>query len=311
MGCTDWGASAHFGRTRHSGAAQIRGLAFSPDGKRLASASEDKTVKLWDAQSGQILHTFAGHTEAVFGVAYSPDGKYLASASGDKTVKLWDALSGNEIRTLAGHTEVVFGVAFSPDGKRLASGSRDNKVKVWDVESGDELFALGGHTRPVWSLAFSPDGQRLASASEDGTVKVREAKAVQKALVLGGGPGFVTQVAFSPDGKRMTSVELHELGNGRTKAMVWDTQTCEKLLAIDAGSVVPSVSLDGRRLAVASLQNLDSVIWDLLTGEKLHTIPAFRIRIHPFSNLALSPDGNRLSITVGPGLSVGGRRFLK
>jgi WD40 repeat protein/serine/threonine protein kinase len=294
---------------------QIRGIAFSPDGKRLVSASADKTIKLWDAETGQILHTLEGHTEAVFGVAYCSNGKRVASASSDKTVKLWDPLSGTEIRTLRGHTAVVLGVAFSPDGKRLASGSQDNTVKVWDVESGEELFALGGHTRPIWSVAFSPDGQRLASASEDGTVKVREAKAIQKALVLGGGPGDVTDVAFSPDGRRLTSVHPRAaLDNDVTKAMVWDTQSGEKLLSIDAGGA--SLSLDGRRLKgftafrpplarqARGSAGGETSVWDLLTGEKLHTIPNFRTSFP--SKSTLSPDGHRLLITPSPGVGAAG-----
>ncbi len=283
--------------------AQLRGLAISPDGKRLASASADKTVKLWDAESGQILHTLEGHAEAVFGVAYCSDGKRVASASSDKTVKLWDALSGDEIRTLRGHTSNVISVTFSPDGKRLASASADNTVKVWDVESGDELFSLGGHTRPVWSVAFSPDGQRLASASEDGTVKVREAKAVQKALVLGGGLADVTRVAFSPDGTRLTSVDQRVGPDRETEAMVWETLTGKKLLVIDSGNANVDLSLDGRRLVGGSYRLKDGIfdsreseakIWDLLTGEKLRTIPNFGVFIHYF---ALSPDGSRLLIT--------------
>jgi WD40 repeat protein/serine/threonine protein kinase len=282
---------------------QIRCLAFSPDGKRLASTSPDKTMKLWDSESGQLLHTLQGHADYALGVAFSPDGKQLASASVDKTVKLWDALSGNEIRTLPGHAGGVWSVAYSPDGKRLASASDDSTVKVWDVESGDELFALRGHTRGVCSVTFSPDGNRLASASEDGTVKVREAKAVQKALVLRDGDTDVTKVAFSPDGKRLASVGKRRRSAPYVcEAKVWDTQTGEQLLTIDAGNVDASLSLDGRRLAGGSggwwQGRTEANIWDLLTGEKLLTltIPSLGTPIFSF---ALSPDGNRFVTIAG------------
>ena len=100
-------------------------MAFSPDGTRLATASGDKTAKVWDVASGREVRTLSGHTDAVYGVAFSPDGTRLATASWDKTAKVWDVASGREVRTLSGHTDAVYGVAFSPDGTRLATASWD------------------------------------------------------------------------------------------------------------------------------------------------------------------------------------------
>jgi WD40 repeat protein/serine/threonine protein kinase len=150
----------------------VLSVAFSPDGKRLASASEDKTVKVWDAQTGQVLHTCKGHTRRVRSVAFSPDGKHLASASEDKTVKVWDAQTGQETLTLKGHTNCLNSVVFSPDGKRLVSVADDKTVKVWDTQTGQELHTFKG---PVQSVAFSPDGHRLASGSNDGKVTIWDA----------------------------------------------------------------------------------------------------------------------------------------
>ena len=145
--------------------AAVWGVAFCPDGKRLATASRDQTAKVWDAESGKELLTVYGHSGIVNSVAVSPDGKRLATASGDHTVKVWDAESGKELQTLRGHSESVAGVAFSPDGKRLATASWDHTAKVWDADSGKELLTLRDHSGVVDCVAFSPDGKRLATAS--------------------------------------------------------------------------------------------------------------------------------------------------
>ena len=121
----------------------VYSVAFSRDGKTLASGSDDNTVKLWDAATGQELRTLGGHSSFVLSVAFSPDGKTLASGSDDNTVKLWDAATGQELRTLGGHSSFVLSVAFSPDGKTLASGSFDKTVKLWDAATGQELRTWG------------------------------------------------------------------------------------------------------------------------------------------------------------------------
>ncbi|HEX4562256.1 MAG TPA: serine/threonine-protein kinase, partial [Gemmatimonadales bacterium] len=140
-------------------------VAYSPDGRRIASASMDKTVKVWDAATGQEVLTLRGHTDYLSGVAYSPDGRHIASASVDTTVKVWDAVTGQVLRTLWGHNSRVVSVAYSPDGRHIASASFDRTVKVWDAASGQVLLTLRGHTGDLWGVAYSPDGRRIASAS--------------------------------------------------------------------------------------------------------------------------------------------------
>jgi hypothetical protein len=152
----------------------VQGVAFSPDGQRLASGSNDKTVKIWDSATGKELFALKGHAGIVSSVAFSPDGQRLASGSFDQTVKIWDTASGKELFALKGHTGPVYSVAFSPDGQRLASGTRDQSVKISDSATGKELFALKGHAGAVQSVAFSPDGHRLASGSVDQTVRIWE-----------------------------------------------------------------------------------------------------------------------------------------
>ncbi len=147
-------------RARQGG--QARGVAFSPDGKLLASTVR-RTVYVWDAETGKPLHSLEGHTDKVFDVKFSPDGKLLASASEDATVRLWDVAAGREVRVLRGHQDRALGVAFRQDGKLLASASLDTTVRLWEVETGQEVRTLRGHAGVVWSVAFSPDGTRLAS----------------------------------------------------------------------------------------------------------------------------------------------------
>ena len=149
--------------------AEVFGVAFSPDGKRIVSGSWDWTVKVWDAATGQETLTLRGHTEAVNSVAFSPDGKRIVSGSGYANtpgeVKVWDAASGQETLTLRGHTGGVTSVAFSPDSKRIISGSWDQTLKVWDASTGQETLTIKGHNGEVGSVAFSPDGKRILSGS--------------------------------------------------------------------------------------------------------------------------------------------------
>jgi hypothetical protein len=137
----------------------------------MASASQDKTVKLWDTASGQPLCTLSGHSDMVWSVAFSPDGQILASGGNDKTIKLWDVASGRKLRSLSEPTNWILSVAFSPDGKMLASASDNNTIKLWDVASGRELRTLRGNTGVVFSIAFSPDSRALASGGKDGTTR--------------------------------------------------------------------------------------------------------------------------------------------
>jgi WD40 repeat protein/basic membrane lipoprotein Med (substrate-binding protein (PBP1-ABC) superfamily)/transcriptional regulator with XRE-family HTH domain len=148
--------------------AEVKSLAFSPNGKRLAIGVNNGTAKVRDFVTGEELLTLRGHTDAVVSVAFSPSGKSLATASLDGTVKVWDANTGREIFTLSGHNNAVTSVAFSPNGKRIATASRDGTAKLWDAETGQELLTFFGDGSGLNSIAFSPDGERLATGGDAG-----------------------------------------------------------------------------------------------------------------------------------------------
>ncbi len=263
-------------------------VAFSPDGKVLASGSDDQTIKLWDVQTGRTLQTLMGHSGNVFSVAFSPDGKVLASGSGDRTIKLWDVQTGGALQTLTGHSSYVFSVAFSPDGKILASGSSDGTIKLWDVQIGRALQILTGHSN-VRSVAFSPDGKILASGSSDGTIKLWDVQTGGALQTLTGHSSFVYSVDFSPDGKVLASGSYDE------PIKLWDVQTGRALQTLTghSGNVSSmAFSPDGKLMASGSWDNKPIKLWDVQTGRALQTLKGHSSGV---TSVAFSPDGKVLA----------------
>lgn len=159
----------------------MNGVAVTPDGKRAISASQDRTLRVWNLATGKSRSSLGGHTGTVWGVAITPDGGRAISASADKTLRVWDLATGKPLVSLRGHTDTVLGVAVLPDGERAISTSWDRTLRVWDLATGKSLASLEGHTDTVWGVAVTPDGKRAISASGDATLCVWDLTAIRKA----------------------------------------------------------------------------------------------------------------------------------
>ena len=283
----------------------VRDVAFSPDGKTVASASWDNTLRLWDPKSGKCLKILKGHTNSVNGVCFSPDGKTLASCSGrgsfwsDYSIRLWEPKSGKCLRTLQGHTHFVSCVAFSPDGKTLASTASDHTVRLWEPKSGKCLHTLKGHTDWVLKVCFSPNGNTLASASRDKTVRLWGPKSGKCLKILQGHTSRVKGVCFSPDGKTLASA------SSDYTLRLWDPKSgkCLKILKGHTNWVRGvCFSPDGKTLASASGDNTVR-LWDPKSGQCLetldegHTSYVYGVCFHPDGNtLASASDDKTLRL---------------
>ncbi|HYT91517.1 MAG TPA: protein kinase [Gemmataceae bacterium] len=269
----------------------VPAVAFSADGRRAVSGSNDATVRLWDLATGKELRRFEGHTDPVTSVALSADGRRALSASKDGTARLWDTESGKEVCRLQGHTGWVWCAAFAPDARcALTCCLGDGAVRLWDLPTGKELRRFEGHGEDVKTVAFSPDGRRaLSGGGSEPTVRLWDVDTGKELRRLEGHTEAVRSVAFSPDGRRALSG-----GYDRTLRL-WDLETGKELRRFEGHtSWVHGVAFtpDGRRVLSG---NWDGTVrlWDAETGQELY---CFNPGVGNVEAVAVSPDGRRALI---------------
>ena len=265
----------------------IDSVAFTADGRTLASASQDGTVQLWDVVGGRPLTPLNDHAN---GVAFSPDGRTLAAADADKNVRMWDVPTAQVSATLSGYSGPVLCLAFSPDGLSLVTGSADKSVRLWDVARDRLLRTLDGNTAEVRAVAFGPAGSYMASGGADGTVRLWNAASGKLVRTLKADAGAVNAVAFSPDGRTLASG-----GDDRT-VKLWDLSSGQQLRVFSGhtGAVrAVAFSPDGRTLASGGA-NGNVRLWDVSLGRLTSTLTGHTGAVNA---VAFSPDG----LTVASG----------
>jgi len=265
----------------------VLAIAYAPHRELVASAHGDKTVRLRDPSTGQMVRLLEGNDSHVSSIAFSPDGRVLATADSDKHVKLWDVDRGRELKRLVGHTAEILSVAFSPDGKGLASGGSAKTIRLWDVASGDQRAELQGHSAAVRSVVYSADGKRLASGSDDGAVKIWDPATSQLLATLTEHAGSVQAVAFSPDGKSLATA-------GEDKSIrLWDVQSAEVRSTLTGHAEMVrclAFAPHGKTLASGGLDDRIE-LWDPASGSHRATLHGHHDTV---TSLAFAPDTSAL-----------------
>jgi WD40 repeat protein len=312
----------------------VYSCAFSPDETRIVSASRDKTLKVWDAQSGEEMTTLEGHEEAVTGCVFLPSGRILSSSfdntirvwdvdigrpittiralslgicacsrSGkhvlsatweDQTLRVWETETGDEAMRICGHKGSLRTFAYSLDGRRIVSGASDGTVKVADSEAGREVCSFAAHRRDIYLCAISPDGKRVVSASDDRTVKLWNAESGEEIATLISDSNQVRGIVFSPDGSRVVSGEM--------RLTMWDAETGKELFTFsDYCGRAFAYSPDGSRIVTESSGRL--CLWNAESGELISTIAKLG-QFDSANACVYSPSGRRVACASNSGLRI-------
>ena len=272
-----------------------RVIALSSDGSTLASTRANtkgwwdrgRTVRLWDADSGQLKAVLEGHKNLISSMSFAPDGATLASGSWDSTVRLWNVASGEVVAVLEGYNEPVHSVSYSPNGAIIASGSWDNTIRLWDVASGQLKAVLEGHKESISSMSFAPDGATLASGSYDDTIRLWDVASGQLKAVLEGHKEWISSMSFAPDGATLAS------GSWDNTIRLWDVDSGQMQNTLGLPGLVYSVSYtpDGASLIVVSGYGRVQ-LWDADSGQMQGTLPGHTVWVY---SVAFSPDGATLA----------------
>ncbi len=260
----------------------VQSIAFSADGKWLASGSLDKTIKLWVTASGALLGTLR-QSAAVNAVAISSNNTWIASGGDDGTVRLWEARTGKLLGALSGAEYAVYAVAFSPNAKLVAAAGKDRTVFVWDVESGKRVYTLEGHTGEIYVLGFSPDGKFLASAGADKTLRIWNLTNGQESFNHPGHKDKILSLAYSPDGKWLAT------GDAGQAIRIWDAVTAEHVRTLTDNPTVLSLAFspDSRWLA-AGLAGKTIQLFEATSGNSVQALTGHQDHVQ---SVAFSPDG--------------------
>jgi WD40 repeat protein len=269
----------------------VLAVAYSHDGKLLATGGTDGEIKIWTADTFEEIICCHGHKHWVWSVSFSPDNRYIASTSDDYLVKIWDISTGKCLHTLVGHTDAVDVVVFSPDGNIIATGAEDSTIRLWKItaESPEVRILLGHESRRVWSISFSPDGKTLASGGEDLTIRIWDIATGECLSVWNAHSAWIRSISFSPDGQTLASGGFDRVIN------LWDVQS-QKCLQTWRGHlqavVAVAFSPDGLCLASASLDRTVK-LWDTFTGKCLktffgHTDGLWSLAYHPHGHQIVS-----------------------